>query len=72
MSVSPPLSVISAYFITFNSVSRVVSWYTNSNDYAGTYIITIIGKILANSAFQSNLTFILNVTASCSGSTEGN
>jgi hypothetical protein len=48
MSVSPPTSVISANFITFNSVSRVVSWYTNYNDYAGTYIITLIGKILAN------------------------
>jgi hypothetical protein len=51
MSVIPQTAGIDTSFISFNSASRLVSWYTADNSYAGVYTVKIIGTIDAASTW---------------------
>jgi hypothetical protein len=66
MSVSPPASFI----LTFDGTTRTLTWFTSNINDAGTYTITIIGKISRTSDSKSATSaFNLNV-ATCATSTE--
>jgi hypothetical protein len=47
MAVTTSIVVNTTSIISFDSHTKVVTWHTNSNLYAGTYIITITGTIIA-------------------------
>ncbi len=65
-------SNLAIQFISFNTATRIVDWYTSNFTQVGTYTFTITGKIQAASAFEASLSFTLTVTASCAQSNEGN
>jgi hypothetical protein len=66
MSVSPPVS----FPLTFNAATRTLTWSTSNINDAGTYTITITGKITRTSDSKSATSvFNLNVLT-CATSTE--
>jgi hypothetical protein len=70
MSVTPPLGITSASFISFNPSTRVIGWSTDSTYQVGTYTITITGQITAVSNFTQSTSFTLIVYNNCSNSPE--
>lgn len=69
MSVSSSVGLDTS-IITFNNLTRVVSWQTNSNLNAGIYIITVTGTLSAATVWTQSTSFSLNITFSCLYSTE--
>jgi hypothetical protein len=70
MAVSTSVLIDTFSFITFNNVSRVVTWYTSSNLYAGTYNITIKGFITTAAKIYTKTTSFNLYVYNCANSAE--
>ncbi len=72
MNVTPNPTNLVTSFITFNTASRVMTWYTNLNSHGGEYAIRITGTIQTTTTWTKSIQFKLTVTALCSASAETN
>jgi hypothetical protein len=72
MNVTPNPTNLVTSFITFNTATRVVAWYTNLNSRAGEYTIRVTGRIQTTTVWTKSIEFKLTVTGICYASTEVN
>jgi hypothetical protein len=59
MSVAPGTFGKNISFITFDSVSRMVAWYTDTNTQIDNYTITITGLLQTLTNWTASTSFIL-------------
>ena len=71
MSITPPSGVSVTSWITFNTVTRVVSYVQANSGYDGAYTITITGTITTwRGDFTGYTSFLLTVVPTCLLSTD--